>query len=353
MEPTCEHCSNILGCPMLADSSGAFVPERVITTDNYRECPDWEPITEQQSIVRATLRGLQGDGGLRVLHQMAEIITPKPAAEEDSCKEESTDDMNVDMPDFGGMLLQGMMSAEREQQLRYETDEDGQIILEDLGKGETIQRPRPTYQLRKFACDPEGYVQLDHSAGMFWTQDQLIRFILKTEVEQDLITKSKKSKSTEKGTKPKTEKKNMPAGRKVLTRKTKAGAATKGPKVGGSKSSKVSKPPVKRGASAATQELEGLPEVPGIDMEALVEEIQAKVGETVERIVKEKIEALEEQISSLMDGLTILHDFLIQTGGTMQYTDDEGNVEGVPEMYDHEDKILGHLSEGEDEEDPS
>lgn len=355
MEQTCINCANILGCPMLSDAKGTFVPERVITTKNYRGCRDWAPINSMQREVRKSLVGIQGDNALRILHRVGTII---------NSDEEGANEMMEDMPDFAGMLRQGMMSADREEQLRYETDDEGNVILEDLGNGETLKRPRPTYQLRKFACDPEGYIQLDHSAGMFQTQDWLIKHILKIEINNGLITRSKRTKTTapEEAEPEQEETEDMAAGRKVLTRKGKGvGASTgpktvgpKGPKAGGAK---VGKPPKKAEATRDAGDdgaPEALPEAaPAFDMEALVEELQVKVGETVAAAVEEKFAELAAQVeearSQLMDAITIFHDFMIQTGGTMQYENEEGETEAVPEMFNNENKILGHLEDPQGE----
>jgi hypothetical protein len=346
---SCLHCANILGCPMLSDAKGTFVLERVIKPEHRRECPDWGHVDPMQHEVRKTLIGIQGDNALRILHKVGTIIQ----------NEEGTDEMTEDMPDFAGMLREGMMSADREEQLRFETDEEGNVVPEDLGNGETIKRPRPTYQLRKFACDPEGYIQLDHSAGMFQTQDWLIKHILKIEIDKGLITRSKRTRTTapKAGAEPE-ETDNMAAGRKVLTRRGKGGAGKgpKGPKVGGPKTGRTGKPPKKTGATrdAGDEAPAGLPDAQGLDFEGFSEELQVKLGETTSRLVNEKFTELTEQLedlrarcNDLMDGLTIFHDFMIQTGGTMQY-EEEGEMVALTEMFDHERKILGHLEEGED-----
>lgn len=356
---SCLHCTNILGCPMLSDAKSTFVLERVITAKDHRWCNDYGPITPMQHEVRKSLVGIQGeDSTLRVLHRVGTIINDDD--------EEGANEMMEDMPDFAGMLVEGMMSADREEQLRYETDEQGNVTPEDLGNGELVKRPRPTYQLRKFACDPEGYIQLDHSAGMFQTQDWLIKHILKIEIDNNYITRSKRTKTT--APKPEAEPQeteDMAVGRKVLTRRGGKGgtkgpakgpkAGGKGPKAGGG--AKVGKPPKKAAATRDAGEDEGpaaLPEAPAIDMEALVEEIQVKVGETVARAVEEKFAELTEQLEAaryqLMDAITIFHDFMCQTGGTMQYEEGDESI-AIEEMFDHEDKILGHLAGGE--EDPS
>ena len=359
MYSNCLHCANILACPMLSDAKGTFVLERVIREKDQRECDDFQLINSMQNEVRKGLVVVQGeDSTLRILHKVGTII------KED---EEGSNEMMEDMPDFAGMLVEGMMSADREEQLRYETDEHGNVIPEDLGNGETMKRPRPTYQLRKFACDPEGYIQLDQSAGMFQTQDWLIKHILKIEIDNGLINRSKRTKTMA----PKLEaepqeKENMAAGRKVLTRRgAKAGAEkgpkppvkteAKGPKAGGVGGAKVGKPPKRSvapqsGGKAPTS----LPDAPVFDTEALMGEIQIKVGETVSRIVEEKSAELSEQIaeafSKLMDGITIFHDFMCQTAGTMQY-EEGGESVAIEEMFDNEDKILGHLGGGGGDED--
>lgn len=347
MEPTCLYCKNIAGCPLLSDAKGTYVPERVITSSNFRECSDWEPINSMQSEVRKSLSGIQGDNTFRILHRIGTIIN-----------EEDGDEMIEDMPDFAGILREGMSAADREEQLRYETDEEGNVILEEVEGAEPFKRPRPTYQLRKFACDPEGYVKLDHSAGMFQTQDWLIRHILKIEIENGLITKTKKTK-TPAQERAKKEEKDMAVGRKVLTRKGKGGKAggdaPKGPKGPKPSGTGVRKPPKKPGATrdAGDEAPTSLPDVPAFDAEALVEELQVKIGETVQAAVAEKFDEVMAQVekarSDLMDAITIFHDLMIQTGGTMQYENEEGEAEGLTEMFDNENRILGHLGD----EDPS
>jgi hypothetical protein len=294
---------------------------------------------------------------LRVLHKM-NILTKHQG------EEEITDEMSVEIPDFAGMLREGMTSAERNEQLRYETDDDGNVILEDLGDEEPFKRPRPTYQLRKFACDPEGYVQLNHSAGMFWTQDDLIRHILKIEIENEYVIKSKKSKPAKAGTSSIKETDTMPAGRRVLTRKTKAAGkaggkktAGKGPKAGGKSASRVGRPPAKRGPTKAAKGDDGpsgLPP-PAIDLEAFGEDLQVKVGEAIAAATEplvETIQELQQQVAANLDAVTVLHDLLAQTAGTMQYEDDEGELQPIEPMFEHPNKILGHLDE-EGDDDPS
>ena len=340
---SCLHCVNILGCPMLSDAKGTFVLERVIRLEHRRGCKDYGLINDMQHEIRKTLVGIQGDNAFRILHRVGTIINDDD--------KEGANEMMDDMPDFAGMLQQGMMTADREEQLRYETDENGVVVPEDLGNGETIKRPRPTYQLRKFACNPEGYIQLDHSTGMFQTQDWLIKHILKIEINNGLLVHSKRSKSaaTEKEAAPQQETKDMAVGRKVLTRKGKGTApkGPKGPKTGGAKVGKPPKKSVAASGAGGDDAPNALPGATAFDTDALAEEIQVKIGETVARVVEEKIAELTAQVeearSQLMDAITIFHDFMIQTGGSMAFENDEGETETLPEMFDNENKILGHL----------
>ena len=101
--------------------------------------------------------------------------------------------MQGDTPDFVGMLRQGMTTEEREEQLRYEVDAQGSIVLDDA------ERPiyRPCYQLKQFVTGEDSHVKLELPVVWFWTTYQLVEDILKVEVEQGLITKVKKQKKQE------------------------------------------------------------------------------------------------------------------------------------------------------------
>ena len=232
MNHTCINCAGLMGCRILADTRGRFVPERVITDDNLQPCDGWSPIGSRQKDVRQALYGIQDINSLRVLHQIPAMVMDQLV------EQESEDGMSEDTPDFAGMIADGMTSTEREEQLRFETNPDGSFVEDD-----GVRRPRPSHQLRKFACDPEGHILLDHSVGMFWTTDKVINHIVATEVEQDLITKAKRAKKA--GAKPaakaapKTETK-MAEGRRVMINR---GGGTSAPK-----EEKVAKPP-KRSAA--------------------------------------------------------------------------------------------------------
>jgi hypothetical protein len=346
----------------------------MVTKENSRSCVDWDPLDESQRNIRIALWDLQGEGALRILHQLPKYTKPKQATEIDSVPTgtEDVDEMMIpEMPDFTDLLYEGITSVEREEQLRYETDEEGNTVLEDF-HGQIRKRLRPTYQLRKFACDPELHVGLSQQTALFWTQDKLVRHILKVEVDLGLLVKTKrtrtpKSAPEEEAAKPKEKKmatavkRKKVGGRKVLTKK-KAPARKVGPKPSGTKTSKVAKPPAKTAAKKKTtrtrkSEPEGLPAVPNIDIDALKEEVQVAAGEAVSRALEpimERLKAIEENQVKLMEGITIFHDLMVQTEGTMHYENDEGEMVPLELMLAHDDKILGQLGDedegGEDEE---
>jgi len=345
MERTCISCAALLGCKLLSDTKGKFVPERVVKSPD--ECSSWVEVGALQKRVRDTMYGLQGENSLRVLHQLPDIVM-KPLMEQ-----EGLDEMIVDVPDFAGMLWEGMTSAERDDQLRYETNENGSVTIDEDGN----KRPRSTLVLRKFACDPESHIQLDHSVGMFWSTDQVIKHILAVEVEQGLLIRAKKSKQEkQEPVKPAAkaaQKETKMAGKRVLiTPKGKAAPApaaaapSPGPKTGG----KVARPPARRGAPPAqVEEQEAAVQAPDVDLAAMAEDIALKVAENVNNILIEKVNVLQGRLDelevNLLDAITIMHDMLVQTGGTMQFEDENGQPQSLPEQFQNEKKILAYLDD--------
>lgn len=359
---TCLNCAGLMGCRDLADAQGKFVPERVITENNFRECASWVPVGPLQNDVRQVLYGIQDVNSLRVLHQIPAMVMDQ------LIEQESVDGMSGDMPDFAGMIADGMTSAEREEQLRFETNPDGSFV-EDEG----VRRPRPSHQLRKFACDPEGHIQLDHSVGMFWTTDKVINHIVATEVELEYLTKTKKPRKGKASTKPKTAAKaatkpaaeaapktetKMAEGRRVMiNRGGKAGSKAPG-KTGG----KLARPPAKKAASkakakAAEAEVEDDTSngngaaAPDFDMGAIVEEIKLAVGESVGGLIVEKFNEQEARIQALedklLDAVTIVYDLACQTAGTFSFETEEGETEALPEMFRNPDRVLGFVTGAE------
>lgn len=188
MEQTCRYCDALRQCPYLSDSAGGFVPERLITRDNPRECDRWAPITPRQDSFRQRLCEASAFiGAIKFIHS----DLPQMMFKDLALKEMEEARMDGATPDFAGLLREGMSVPEREEQLRYETDDNGNVVLDESGK----PFYRPGYQLKQFVTTEGSHVQLGFSIVWFWTTNQLIDHILKAEVEQGLIVKPKKARA--------------------------------------------------------------------------------------------------------------------------------------------------------------
>ena len=190
MERTCRYCDALRQCPYLSDSTGGFVPERLVTIENPRDCDGWSPITPRQDSFRQRLCDSSAFvGAMKFVHSDLPGMLMKDLI----VKEMEEARMQGETPDFAAMLRQGMTTEERENQLRYEVDEQGNIALDDSG------RPiyRPCYQLKQFVTGEGSHVKLELPVVWFWTTNQLVDHILRAEVEQGLLTKVKKQKKQE------------------------------------------------------------------------------------------------------------------------------------------------------------
>ena len=110
--------------------------------------------------------------------------------------------------DFLKMAGDGVTHNERAAQLRYMTDDKGELILDDAGE----KVPRLTYDLRKYATDPAGPVQAKETVVLFWTPAQLVKEILEAEKKAGVIVSPQEKKKLNKGaaSAPKKEDKDMP-----------------------------------------------------------------------------------------------------------------------------------------------
>jgi len=243
-------------------------------------------------------------------------------------------------------------------------------------------RARPTHHLKRYAVDEEGPIRLDQSVAWFWTTNKLVDHILKVETEAGILIKEKNSRAAKGRATPKPPAKQeretttMAEGKRVrVTRggsgkpasapKTSAGPRRASPKKAEeSKASaatvgRVARPP--RGTSAPPPSTEA-EAAPVADMEGVVSAIEASVSKVVSAEVgelKAELKELKAQISearnAVIDALTIFHDIMAQTGGTLQYPaeDGEGNdvldeggnvvMEMGPELYPKESKIFAYL----------
>jgi len=381
MERTCQYCKNILGCPHLGDEHGRFVAEKVITADNPRDCRGFAEIGDREKQgVRERLYGLSGLGYLRTLHELPNILM-------DGLRQGEKDElMYEEKPDFQNpkLLYEGMPVSEREEVLRYETDEEGQVIVETDSEGNEVKRARPSYHLKQYAIDEEGPIRLNHSVCWFWTTNQLVDYILKAELEAGILFKEKKSRAANDRATPKlppatqeretkmTDGKRVrvtrgggskgaakpAAGRvnpKRATPKPAAGNTSTGG--GGGGGGRVARPARGKTAAAPQTEAEAPAGAPTGDL-GDVKEMLAELKEMVTELKAENAE-LKAQITDLretvIDTITIFHDIMAQTAGTLQYPaeDEEGNdvfdedgnqvMNNGPELYPKASKIFAYL----------
>lgn len=190
MEQTCRYCDALRQCIYLSDETGRFVPEHLVTLNNLRACDGWSPITPRQDSFRRRLcEASSFVGAMKFVHS----DLPEMLLKDLIIKEMEEARMQGDVPDFASMLQQGMTTVEREEQLRYETDEAGNVLRGEDGS----PTYRPGYHLKQFVTADGSHVKLELPVVWFWNTNQLVDHILKAEVEQGLITKAKKQKKTE------------------------------------------------------------------------------------------------------------------------------------------------------------
>ncbi len=343
MNPLCLRCGSLSGCPILSDDQGKLVPERLLPQE--AELLKWELIGPGEAAGRERQYTMSGIGCIRALH-----LLPRGDPEIKNLREMEVEEQRMleDTPDFGGMLYEGITYEEREEQLLYETDDNGDFVVEPDNAGELVRRHRPSYQVRNFACNPEGYIQQEserlelffpRERCMFDPAGKVIKHILRIESKSGLITKKKKATVKPAATKPSNEKEiQMPGptqgNRVVLNRGKKPGG---GGKPGGAKvpakasgGKKVAGPPGKRkgppGKKPASSPNAGSNGAAAPGLDELQEAISRVVADRIEETKNELIAYFDVRFRELLAGTTVLYDDLILSGGTMQYqdTDDDG-----------------------------
>jgi hypothetical protein len=215
------------------------------------------------------------------------------------------EDMTAEVPDFAGMIHEGMTNLERDHQLRFEQAESGDEF------------PRNSFPLRRYASDPDGPLAKTPDVVMFWSVDQLIKELIKSEIEAGWITKAKKPKK----------KKEEPMGRTILINK-----ASGGPKLGGGSKApgkalggKVASPATAK--KKAPKKAAPAPKAPSnghADPTDLLELVAQALGPILEEItalrqenaaLSEAIEAVSAKVSATSERstkvTTVLHDILI------------------------------------------
>jgi hypothetical protein len=225
MSGVCLYCRRALGCPLLFGKDGQFGAERLFTEKSTRQCGEFvEIVGVREKGVRERMYRNFGLGYLRTLHGLPELVMDRlRQGEEDEL-------MYENVPDFQKLLWEGMTSVEREDVLRYQTDENGGIIVEVDSEGVEHKLARPEYHIKAYMCDPDGPIKADKAVTWVWNINQAVDHIIKTEAEQGLIIKVKKPSATvEAPEQPVESETNMPAGRTVRTVRTTGAAPAAAP----------------------------------------------------------------------------------------------------------------------------
>ena len=364
---TCISCSNLRGCIYLTSPRGEMVMERIFTEETAHECEGWSAIGHREKEVRERVYQISGNGCLRALFLLPPDSTYRLREVE---KEEAR--MIEDTPDFKALLRAGMSTAEREEQLLYETDDEGNFICEQDNDGNEVRRPRPGYQVKNYACTPDGEIGLDNRVGLFWPTKEVIKHVLAREVELGWITKSKAKKakkdkeSEEMGSKViitrGSKNSNVPAKAAAAVAASKeetAEPATRNP------APPPAGPPRKRGAPAVHGKPGPAPKpngsshagtngggAPAIEVDAIL-----AVMDEIKKEVKELRQENEFLRQTIIRSVTALHDVSVKSYGSFQIYqqdengdyvyDDEGNpiAEPLPLLSDNPEGVLFYLEE--------
>lgn len=188
MPGPCLLCKRALGCRFLYGRDGRFDADRLFTPDSKRECSSYEEVAHRERSVRERMYKNFGLGYLRTLHELPELIM-------EGLRQGEKDELMYDtMPNFQDptLLWEGMNSIEREDVLRHQTDENGQVVVEIDSDGVEHRLARPEFHLKAYVSDPDGPAHVERPVAWMWNVTQCVDHILKAEAELGLITKIKK-----------------------------------------------------------------------------------------------------------------------------------------------------------------
>ena len=183
IEAVCIYCSHLCGCRLLVDKQHAFHSEAIVTFENPGACPAWEPVIASVKNTRARAYDRVGNGclrGMATLHQTVEL----------ELKRQEEAKALMEAPDLASIIRQGMSSEEREQQLRFMTEDDGSLTLAEDGQ----PIPRPTQEVRSFAASENFHVQMPKDQALYATFNQVLKHIVGVEIENGWLVKSKRAK---------------------------------------------------------------------------------------------------------------------------------------------------------------
>jgi len=359
----CLNCAGLGKCPRLADKKGQFDPRKVVTPEALQECPDWIPVRWLTRNVRDQLYARGGLGSLRGLFMLPDLVQDKLEKQE-----EEPDEMDV--VDLACIIRDGMTAEERREQLRYVTDDDGNVVLDD----EDQPIPRNSHEYRFFAISPDFHVGLERATGLFWRAGQVLDYIVDKELELGLITKNRKGGKTKAGKSARRETKKMgksvtrrSVGKKKKKTGKKAGKKTgkTGKKKTGKKTGKVGKKVGKKTGkkkvskktgssrprrSKPAEEPEPVTET-GTEFEHLadVQDVSSNLHMVMLNFFKAQKKALELQLEQVNDSIDTLEKFPSEWPSVFDEKPEDEGEEEEPEEPEEEEEEEEEEDEGEEE----
>lgn len=309
METTpCRSCVYLPGCKLLGEG-GQFHTKKVLDEKtNPGVCHQFQEVEDREAELRGEMFDAIGAGFLRAIH-----LYPR-----DSLLDTETD--MTDIPDFVGMIREGMSVEERLDQFLYDTDDNGDFLIGVDGE----RVPRGQLAVRKYASDPDGPLgspQCDTAA--YWDFDDVLKAVIAAEKKlyglggAKKTKKPKKEKETTMTTKPRisfrkpsTSKKDATPG-KVKTKAAGGGKVTKA-------ATTKKRTTKKLGSKKSAEELEATSVAEGsgsFDKEEMMALLEARIAP-----VEAKLDTILAAIGdgpgnrtvqeSIRDGLTVMHDAL-------------------------------------------
>lgn len=192
---TCVSCKKFSGCPHLIHitrgGNASFNTLAVITEEKQRDCPDYRAAHDVELQFRDDYFASVGFTEVTL-----EALFSKTTPVIDAARLYFEEDDDLDIPDFRAMLydehgnLRGLTLEQREEQLRYQTDEHGDVRLDK----HNVKIPRVSLEIRHYVLSEEfastaPQVDIQPATVAFWKTDQLVELVLKSELDQGLITR--------------------------------------------------------------------------------------------------------------------------------------------------------------------
>jgi hypothetical protein len=301
-QPACLNCHHLRGCPII-DRDGELDESRMIVAG--QECSSWTEAGETEEMIRQNLIRSCGMAAIRAIHSLK--------AKEDQVTQEESDDMSESI-DLASIARPNMSRQEREEQLLYETEDDGSIKVDETGE----KIPRRALYLKRYAVNQLG---LQNDQATFWNVKKLVQQIMKTEAESGMIADKKAMKQAQRAEEEPMENKGnvtvvkrviKPSGMVSAPKPTVAQPAQQEqaptsvpPKMAGKVVRPITNKAVERPAQSAP--VTRAPEAPAFDMKALEDLISKAVAGAVKEI-KQYVDAKQDETVQLM---TAMHDAII------------------------------------------